>query len=116
MVAQAFDPSTHRQDLDEFETSLVYRMSSRTAMAIQKIPVSKTQAFASLLIGNSAFSSWATNHKHFQTYALSSGLKIPNQLFWIKCINNGNFSFCIFPPFSSTRVYNFIKNFLNTRK
>jgi hypothetical protein len=38
VVAQAFNPSTW-----EAEASLVYRVSSRTARAIQRNPVSKNQ-------------------------------------------------------------------------
>ena len=37
MVAHAFNPST------EFQASLVYKVSSRTAKATQKNPVSKNQ-------------------------------------------------------------------------
>jgi hypothetical protein len=40
MVAHAFNPSRGRQ-ISEFEASLVYKVSSRTAMAIQRNPVSK---------------------------------------------------------------------------
>ena len=44
VVAHAFNPVLRRQrqiDLCEFEASLIYKASSRTAMAIQKNPVSK---------------------------------------------------------------------------
>jgi hypothetical protein len=44
MVAHAFNPSIQRQrqaGISEFEASLVYRVSSRTAKAIQRNPVSK---------------------------------------------------------------------------
>jgi hypothetical protein len=44
--ARTFNPSTERQrqaDLCEFEVSLVYRMSSRTARATQRNPVLKNQ-------------------------------------------------------------------------
>jgi hypothetical protein len=40
VVAQAFNPSRGRW-ISEFETSLVYRVSSRTARATQRNPVSK---------------------------------------------------------------------------
>ena len=46
MVGHAFNPSIGRQrqaDLCEFEASLVYRASSRTARATQRNPVSKKQ-------------------------------------------------------------------------
>jgi hypothetical protein len=42
----AFNPSTWEAEageISEFEASLVYRMSSRTARAIQKNPVSKNK-------------------------------------------------------------------------
>jgi hypothetical protein len=42
MVAKAFNPSTgEAEDLCEFEASLVYKASSRTARATQRDPVSK---------------------------------------------------------------------------
>ena len=44
MVAHAFNPSTlggRGRWISEFEASLVYRVSSRTARAIQRNPVSK---------------------------------------------------------------------------
>jgi hypothetical protein len=40
MVAHAFNPSRGRR-ISEFEASLVYKVSSRTARAIQRNPVSK---------------------------------------------------------------------------
>jgi hypothetical protein len=40
VVAHAFNPSRGRR-ISEFEVSLVYRVSSRTARAIQRNPVSK---------------------------------------------------------------------------
>ena len=46
-MAQAFNPSTWEADaergrwISEFKVSLVYRVSSRTARAIQRNPVSK---------------------------------------------------------------------------
>ena len=46
MVAHAFNPSTWDAEAGgfiEFETSLVYRVSSRTARATQRNPVSKNQ-------------------------------------------------------------------------
>jgi hypothetical protein len=48
MVAHAFNPSTWEAEAggflsSEFEASLVYRVSSRTARAIQRNPVSKKQ-------------------------------------------------------------------------
>jgi hypothetical protein len=50
VVAHAFNPSTwgwgwrqRQEDLCEFEASLVYRASSRTARATQRISVSKTK-------------------------------------------------------------------------
>jgi hypothetical protein len=46
MVAHAFDPSTQEAEAGgslEFEASLAYKMSSRTARAIQRNPVSKNQ-------------------------------------------------------------------------
>jgi hypothetical protein len=45
MVAHAFNPSTQEAEagrrISEFEASLVYKVSSRTARAIQRNPVSK---------------------------------------------------------------------------
>jgi hypothetical protein len=47
MVTHAFNPSTQEADrgrrISEFEASLVYRVSSRTARATQRNPVSKNQ-------------------------------------------------------------------------
>jgi hypothetical protein len=47
VVAHAFNPSTREAEagrwISEFEASLVYRVSSRTARAAQKNPVSKNQ-------------------------------------------------------------------------
>jgi hypothetical protein len=45
MVAQAFNPSTWEAEVgeSEFEASLVYRVSARTARATQKNPVSKNK-------------------------------------------------------------------------
>ena len=46
MVAHAFNPSTlggRSRQISEFEASLVYRVNSRTARAIQRHPVSKKQ-------------------------------------------------------------------------
>jgi hypothetical protein len=45
MVVHAFNPSTWEVGPGgfEFEASLVYKVSSRTAMAIQRIPASKNQ-------------------------------------------------------------------------
>jgi hypothetical protein len=40
MVVHAFDPSRGRQ-ISEFEASLVYRVSSRTARATQRNPIFK---------------------------------------------------------------------------
>jgi hypothetical protein len=40
MVAHAFNPSRGRR-ISEFEASLVYKVSSRTARATQRNPVSK---------------------------------------------------------------------------
>ena len=45
MVAHAFNPSTlggRGRWISEYEASLVYRVSSMTARAIQRNPVSKT--------------------------------------------------------------------------
>jgi hypothetical protein len=42
VVAHAFNPSRGRR-ISEFEASLVYKVSSRTARAIQRNPVSKKQ-------------------------------------------------------------------------
>jgi hypothetical protein len=45
VVAYAFNPSTQEAEADrslEFEASLVYGVSSRTARATQRNPVSKT--------------------------------------------------------------------------
>jgi hypothetical protein len=45
-VTHAFDPSTRGgrgRRISEFEASLVYRVSSRTARATQRNPVSKNQ-------------------------------------------------------------------------
>jgi hypothetical protein len=43
VVAHAFNPSTREAEagISEFEASLVYKVSSRTARAIQRNPVSK---------------------------------------------------------------------------
>jgi hypothetical protein len=43
VVAQAFNPSTWEAEAGEveFEASLIYRVSSRTARATQRNPVSK---------------------------------------------------------------------------
>jgi hypothetical protein len=47
VVVHTFNPSTQEAEagrqISEFEASLVYRVSSRTARAIQRNPVSKTQ-------------------------------------------------------------------------
>jgi hypothetical protein len=46
MVGHAFDPSTREAEAGgylSFEASLVYKVSSRTARAIQRNPVSKKQ-------------------------------------------------------------------------
>jgi hypothetical protein len=46
VVAHAFNPSTREAEAGgslEFEASLVYKVSSRTARAIQRNPVSKNQ-------------------------------------------------------------------------
>jgi hypothetical protein len=46
MVAHTFNPSIQEAEAGkfiEFEASLVYRVSSRTARATQRNPVSKTQ-------------------------------------------------------------------------
>jgi hypothetical protein len=48
VVAHAFNPSTREAETggflsSEFEASLVYKVSSRTARAIQRNPVSKNQ-------------------------------------------------------------------------
>ena len=46
MVAHAFNPSTREAEAGgslEFEASLVYKVSSRTARAIQRNPVSKNK-------------------------------------------------------------------------
>jgi hypothetical protein len=46
VVVHAFNPSTWEAEaggFSEFKASLVYRVSSRTARAIQKNPVSKNQ-------------------------------------------------------------------------
>jgi hypothetical protein len=49
VVAHAFNPSTWEavggrgRRISEFEASLVYRVSSRTARAIQRNPVSKNK-------------------------------------------------------------------------
>jgi hypothetical protein len=40
-VAHAFNPSTQEAEAGEFKASLVYRVSSRTARATQRNPVSK---------------------------------------------------------------------------
>jgi hypothetical protein len=42
VVAHAFNPSRGRW-ISEFEASLVYKVSSRTARAAQRNPVSKNQ-------------------------------------------------------------------------
>jgi hypothetical protein len=44
VMAHAFNPSTREAEdrqISEFEASLIYRVSSRTARAIQRNPVSK---------------------------------------------------------------------------
>ena len=46
VMAHAFNPSTREAEdrqISEFEVSLVYRVSSRTARAIQRNPVLKNQ-------------------------------------------------------------------------
>jgi hypothetical protein len=46
MVAHAFNPSTQGgrdRRISEFEASLVYKVSARTARATQRNPVSKNQ-------------------------------------------------------------------------
>jgi hypothetical protein len=45
VVAHIFDPSMggRGRQISEFEASLVYKVSSRTARAIQRNPVSKTK-------------------------------------------------------------------------
>jgi hypothetical protein len=46
VVTHAFEPSTQEAEagwISEFEASLVYKVSSRTARAIQRNPVSKNQ-------------------------------------------------------------------------
>jgi hypothetical protein len=46
MVAHAFNPSTREAEAGgflEFEASLIYKVSSRTARAIQRNPVSKNK-------------------------------------------------------------------------
>jgi hypothetical protein len=46
VAAHAFNPSTARgrgRQISEFKASLVYKVSSRTARAIQRNPVSKKQ-------------------------------------------------------------------------
>jgi hypothetical protein len=45
VVAHAFNPSTQEAEAGgfEFEASLVYRVSSRTARATQRNPVSKNK-------------------------------------------------------------------------
>jgi hypothetical protein len=43
VVAHAFRPSTREAETGEFEASLVYKVSSRTARAIQRNPVSKNK-------------------------------------------------------------------------
>jgi hypothetical protein len=46
VVAYAFNPSTpggRGRQISEFKASLVYKVSSRTARAIQRNPVSKNQ-------------------------------------------------------------------------
>jgi hypothetical protein len=46
VVAHAFNPSTREAEAGgslEFEASLVYKVSSRTARAIQRNPVSKNK-------------------------------------------------------------------------
>jgi hypothetical protein len=46
MLAHTFNPSTQEAEagsFSEFEASLVYKMSSRSARAIQRNPVSKNQ-------------------------------------------------------------------------
>jgi hypothetical protein len=46
VVVHAFNPSTweaEARQISEFKASLVYKVSSRTARAIQRNPVSKTK-------------------------------------------------------------------------
>jgi hypothetical protein len=53
MVAHAFNPSTWEAEAgSEFEASLVYRVSSRTARATQRNPVSKQQQQRILCLPN----------------------------------------------------------------
>jgi hypothetical protein len=43
VVAHTFNPSTWEAGISEFKASLVYKVSSRTARATQRNPVSKTK-------------------------------------------------------------------------
>ena len=43
MVAHAFNPSSRGRWISEFEASLVYKLSFRTARAIQRNPVLKNK-------------------------------------------------------------------------
>ena len=56
MVAHAFNPSTWERGrrICEFEASLVYKVSSRTARAIQRNPVSKNQKKKKRICGSGA--------------------------------------------------------------
>jgi hypothetical protein len=47
VVLHAFNPSTGRR-ISEFEASLVYRVSSKTAKATQRNPVSKKKIDSSI--------------------------------------------------------------------
>jgi hypothetical protein len=59
VVAHAFNPSTWEAEagrgrkISEFEAILVYKVSSRTARAIQRNPVSKKQQQKNALFYNS---------------------------------------------------------------
>jgi hypothetical protein len=57
MVAHAFNPSTRGGrggQISEFKASLVYTVSSRTARAIQRNPVSKKKGGGDLRAGEMA--------------------------------------------------------------
>jgi hypothetical protein len=55
VVAHAFNPSTWEAEAGRFEASLVYKVSSRTARAIQRNPVSNIYIY-----NKKFFKTWGT--------------------------------------------------------
>jgi hypothetical protein len=68
VVAHTSNPSTQEgkgRQISEFEASLVYRVSSRTARAIQRNPVSKKQNNNKIyILGVGGCPSYLINHKY----------------------------------------------------